>query len=99
MNNQAGKGDSYRKVNKKIYDENYNRIFGTHVIVDNYYSDGYLKHEQEVVFYGSKSECIDWLEKNQVRISSMCGQYVMRDKETHSRLTSKSCSNSNKNDE
>lgn len=27
MNNDAGKGDSYRPVNKKVYDENYDRIF------------------------------------------------------------------------
>lgn len=27
MNNNAGKGDSYRPVNKKLYDENYDRIF------------------------------------------------------------------------
>jgi hypothetical protein len=27
-NNGAGKGDSYRKVDQKKWDENYSRIFG-----------------------------------------------------------------------
>lgn len=28
MNNSAGKGDKYRKVDKQKYDDNYTRIFG-----------------------------------------------------------------------
>ena len=28
MNGQAGKGDSYRPVDQKKWDENYERIFG-----------------------------------------------------------------------
>lgn len=28
MNGEAGKGDTYRPVNKKVFDQNYERIFG-----------------------------------------------------------------------
>lgn len=42
QNKQAGKGDKYRPVNKRVYDENYDLIFRNHKKVDNSKKSGTL---------------------------------------------------------
>lgn len=85
--NDAGKGDTYRRVNKKLYDENYDAIFTTHYVVDCYYSDGMHKgKDSEIVFKGSLKKCQDWLKDNQIRIGSMSGARYIYSKEDFDRI-------------
>ncbi len=64
MNGEAGKGDQYRKVNKKKYDRNYLRLYGDMCPICN-------GHGEVVLELGPAKECsncggLGYIERNRL---------------------------------
>jgi len=78
MNGEAGKGDRYRKVDKKIFDENYERIFSKApkklfiCYMDNGY-DGYT--EPKAVFL-YEPDAINWCNEQRGSYTG-CREYTI----------------------